>query len=264
MHVADVSMICHAVPVCVQVPRGGVPNGHGEPRLASRSVRPRAPGSLGPCRAGACASQEVCRVLPVRRWRSVAPLGSRRAAAFRGTRTHRPPACGPRDRRGARARTSKRTSRPPPLSPPAEGAPVHARVGVAGSRVLGPPTRPAPSACGGPRPASSGSRTRRPTRPGGMACVERRVARLCAGVQQACRSRPKKKPRNQHGDASRACKTGGGKGRRAEAHTETAAAAAEAMHVEGTGPRWGARVGRGRYVEGRGFVRTCVCARMQR
>ena len=97
-----------------------------------------------------------------------------------------------------------------------------------------------------------------------MACVERRAARLCAGAQQACRSRPKKKPRNQHGDASRACKTGGGKGRRAEAHTETAAAAAEAMHVEGTGARWGARVGRGRHVEGRGFVRTCVCARMQR
>ena len=90
-----------------------------------------------------------------------------------------------------------------------------------------------------------------------MACVERRAARLCAGAQQACRSRPKKKPRNQHGDASRACKTGGGKGRRAEAHTETAAAAAEAMHVEGTGPRWGTG---GVWEDGGLFARACVRA----
>ena len=54
------------------------------------------------------------------------------------------------------------------------------------------------------------------------------------------------------------CKIEGGRGRRAQAHTETAAAAAaEAMHVEGTGPRWGTG---GVWEDGGLFARACVRA----
>ena len=54
------------------------------------------------------------------------------------------------------------------------------------------------------------------------------------------------------------CKIEGGRGRRAQAHTETAAAAAaEAMHVEGTGPRWGTG---GVWEDGGLFARGCVRA----